>query len=600
MLSGLSIANIPTAASLSNSATQQLQPNTNENNTGSNSANVSETQNNNNQAEINSSNKSTDNSNHQNTETGSEEKSFKEVINKTVGDNQSTNNSKTTTSSEIDASANSEDSSTDIETEEMIAIVSQVLATINAALANLQEDITINLDIKVLSIEELNSYATAIELIDSEVQQMMTDTIDQISDIEMTDLSALTEKSEILDDLQSLHEELSENLDEIEFLIDQSSTSISISQEAESKSAIEEDTGVQIEGFESVERFELKAVNAEIKPEREKETVEENNDEIQLKQEINLEGIKRDKPQEQQFNTNIKEEVQVQKAEQINIDSSQESGTEMQVQDQAVKVEIKEKANTNSDSFLDKIKFISNKETNTASKEQISNKANIDASTRQAVIQAADEIKASIQERAQGRIEQSQEKTIEINLEQELVDVTDNNSNTFFGRLVTDTFKQLNLSTKAEVNNYSPKEVINIVQEKVISTPVNTQQELKFQLNPKNLGNITITISRDASGVNIQMVVDTDAAVSSLKQDMSNLSSALKEKGLEIKDIDISKASSEGAYNQQQQRGDFNEAREEQKKRMTEEQPHWLQNDESKPNFESQLKGMLNLWRSKV
>jgi flagellar hook-length control protein FliK len=597
MLSGLSLVNIPTAASLSNAATQQVQPTAAED---SNSSQAAET---NNHAEANAANNANQakeaTSQAAEKNSNQETKDFKNVMDKTVSENQETKSSEPST--QVEANTNTQDTDSDeIETEEIAAVVSQVMATITTSLASVQTEIELDLDLKDLSVEELGAYQTAIELIDNEVQAMMSDTIDQISDIEMTDLGALTEKSEQLDDLQSLHEELCEGLDEIDFLTKESTVEVSAEIVSQTSTQETKDTGIKLEGFEATEEIEYKAVNADIKPEKEKEKPQEEQNQVQLKQEINLEAIKRDKPQEQQFETNIKQEVEVQKVEDINNQATEELGTEMQVQDQAVKAESKEKSTAKSDSFLDKIKFISSKQTSSTTKEQVNNKANLDANTRQAVIQAANEIKANIKERAQSRIEQYQEQSIEIDLQPEIVDVTDNNPASMFGRLVSDTFKQLNMAPRAEAQSFSPKEVLNLVHDKVIAAPTNTQQELKFQLNPRNLGNITITINKDASGVHIQMVADTDAAVSTLKQDMSNLSSALKEKGLDLKDIDISKASSEGAYNQQQQRGDFNEAREEQKKRMAEDQPHWLHEEGEKPSFENQLKGMLNLWRSKV
>ncbi len=605
MLSGLSLSNLPTAANLSNLTAQQIQPATVDNasqaannsqgnasaagdsasnasaaNTASNSSNAT---NNSNQAEANQANN----------EAQAKTADFKQVMQSTAADK--TNKDASKTSDDVQANTETAEHSDDeLDASELSAAVAEVLATITTSLNNTSDlNVELNLDFSDLPIEELPVYEAAITLVDQEVQSMMSDTIDAISSIDMTDLNALTQQAEMLDDLQSVHEELLEAGDELRYIQDSQADQSALSFIDDVEIDTQEE-GIDIQGFQAVAAVELTAVNTDIKPEQVKD--QDAGDQIKAIQDLHIEAVKQDDTQKIQVKTDSVEEASVQA---VVAEIADDQSEETKIEEKSAKVEIQTKDSSNKENFLDKIKFITLKESTSANKVQVDNKANLDARVKQVLIQAADEIKSIITERAQNRNVDIKTDDIKIHIEIQDVDISDNVQTDLLGKLATDTFKHLN-TIKPEAPVLSPKEVIHIVHDKVMAAPVNTQQVLRFQLHPKDLGNITITITKEAKGVTIQMVVDNDAALSSLKQDISSLSSSLRDKGLELKDIDISKASSEGTSSQQQQRGDFNEAREEQKKRMNEGQPFWLSEEATKSSFETQLKGMLNLWRSKV
>ncbi len=603
MLSGLSLSNLPTAANLSNLSAQQIQPASADNSSQAanssqgNASTASSSDSANNASAANTTSNSTNNSNQTdssqaNNDAQAKSADFKQVMQSTATDKANKDSSKS--SDEVQASTDTaEHCDEELDASELSAAVAEVLASITTSLNNTSDlNVELELNLSELPVEQLPAYGAAINLVDQEVQSMMTDTIEAISSIDMTELSALTEKSEMLDDLQSLHEELLEAGDEVRYLQDTQASETTI----DFTDTVQIDTkeqGIDIQGFQAVAAVELTAVNTDIKPEQVKD--QDTDKQIQVIEDLGIAVIKQEDSQKIQVKTDSIKEANLQAAV---VEIADDQAKDTKIEDKAVKVEIQSKDNSNKESFLDKIKFVSLKENANASKVQVDNKANLDSQVKQVLIQTADEIKSMITERAQNRNLDIKTDDIKIHIEIQDVDISDNVQTDLLGKLATDTFKHLN-TIKPEAPVLSPKEVIHIVQDKVMAAPVNTQQVLRFQLHPKDLGNITITITKEAKGVSIQMVVDNDAAVSSLKQDISSLSSSLRDKGLELKDIDISKASSEGTSSQQQQRGDFNEAREEQKKRMNEGQPFWL-SEESKPNFESQLKGMLNLWRSKV
>jgi|GEM_PF-4684138 len=595
MLSGLSLANLPTAANLSNMAAQQVQPNAVASPSQDSSTAQSTNNENPNTQQPNASSQEAPAATKADTQTkatdqlktGDDNKRFKDVMEKTD----------TSSATAVDTNTQNSDKDLDAEDVDMSAAVAAVMATITETLANVASDIELDIDFSELSVAELDTYSDAMSLIDDEVQVMMGQTIDEISSVDMTDLNALMQKSEMLDDLQSLHEELLENIDEIGYQQDLRAQEL-VKTEVQAELVVDDsESTINLDGFTQVEQVEYKAVNADIKPERREEQDTDDNPELKLDAEISLEVVNPNKQQNyQEQAVEVKQELEAVKA------TTQEVTADSNVQeisaDNRAAVEVKSQEKSKGESFLDKIQFLTVKEDRSALKGQVDAKADIDTRTRQVLIQAADELKSAISDRAEAKTLEIKKDDIQVNVEIATVDLTDNSQANPFGKIVAETFKELNIA-KPEAPSFTPKQVINLVHDKVLAAPVNTQEVLKFQLNPRELGNITITITKEAKGVSIQMMVDNDAAIGTLKQDVSSLSSALKDKGLELKDIDISKTSSEGTSSQQQSRGEFNEAREEQKKRMSETQPYWL-DEANQPSFEKQLKGMLNIWRSKV
>ncbi len=565
MLSGLSINTITTANNLGNpklGATFLASPNELKPNTGASPEAQANT-------EATSEAQTTTETKPESQPAEAPQASFKEIVKKTMNEsNETAVQVKATLRVDVD----SEDT-TDLE--EMSEAISALMATITAALSTNTQDIELNLDLVDISITELEAYASAVELVDTEVQKLMNDAIEAISDIEMTELADLTQQAEQLDDLQSLHEELMELADEIEYLQDTQPESTNIVPKHDTR-MLELPQGMAVETMPTTKPLEFE-IQDTIQP---KPVLE------QIPETAKVEQAPELVQQAAAMEILVKPKLEIEQ-------SIQE--TEAHIDIQRPLLETKE--TTKPKDFLDQVKFISFTEKSPTIKEETSSKINLDSSTKQILIQVAEELKTAIAARVQTRTETSTEPEIELDLHSELVDVSESQSSDIFTKVIADANKPIvtGEASRVETQVFSPKQVLHILPEKILETPVDTQQTLSFKLNPRNLGNITITINRTTEGVTVQMLADNDAAVSSLKNDMSNLHGSLREKGLELKDLDISKASSEAAYNQQQERGDFNEAREEQKKRMAETRPHWLQ-DAPEANFEKQLKGMLNKW----
>lgn len=523
------------------------------------------------------------------TEDDKETKDFKEVMDKKVKgkDESKDSEEKTTEVKTENKTQNSETKETELSNEEIEEAVKEVLATISEALGT-NLDIDIDLDIKDLNIKDLQKLEAAIELVREEIKTLIRETIENVAKIDMSNMADLATEAELLDDLQTIDEELSEELDSIK---NQKQIKLEDSKGPKFESS---EGKIDISGLEKTEEIELKQLDVEKEVKAKKEVKVEQEQEIKLQHEINLEALQKDrqqKPQEQ-----VKQEVRI---EIEKLQDKVSSKMADQIKKEAVKVEAQtqsqdgdKRVNKDGERFLDKIRFVEVEKADKQIKTDVKAKVNLDAKTKQFLIDSAKELKQMMTEKIQSRVNNVKDVNLELNIQIEDVDITDNSKSNGLSSLVNKTFQ--NLGFDNNIQNVKGPDLANIVQDKAQSAPVNSSQTLKFQLIPKELGKVDITINKDASGMTIKVVAETDAAVKVLKTDMANLSNALKEKGVEIKDIEVSRANSEAAQNQNQ-KDDFNEAREEQRKKFVEGKPHWLEEGEEE-SFDSQLEGIMKTW----
>lgn len=525
------------------------------------------------------------------TEDDKETEDFKEVMDKKVKgkDDSKDSEEKTTEVKTENKTQNSETKETELSNEEIEEAVKEVLATISEALGT-NLDIDIDLDIKDLNIKDLQKLEAAIELVREEIKTLIRETIENVAKIDMSNMADLATKAELLDDLQTIDEELSEELDSIK---NQKQIKLEDSKGPKFESS---EGKIDISGLEKTEEIELKQLDVEKEVKAKKEVKVEQDQEIKLQHEINLEALQKDrqqKPQEQ-----VKQEVRI---EIEKLQDKVSSKMADQIKKEAVKVEAQtqsqdgdKRVNKDGERFLDKIRFVEVEKADKQIKTDVKAKVNLDAKTKQFLIDSAKELKQMMTEKIQSRVNNVKDVNLELNIQIEDVDITDNSKSNGLSSLVNKTFQ--NLGFDNNIQNVKGADLVNIIKDKAQSAPVNSSQTLKFQLIPKELGKVDITINKDASGMTIKVVAETDAAVKVLKTDMANLSNALKEKGVEIKDIEVSRANSEATQNQNQ-KDDFNEAREEQRKKFVEGKPHWLEEgEEEAQSFDSQLEGIMKTW----
>jgi flagellar hook-length control protein FliK len=185
-----------------------------------------------------------------------------------------------------------------------------------------------------------------------------------------------------------------------------------------------------------------------------------------------------------------------------------------------------------------------------------------------------------------GNIERAIDKTKDL-------DVEINSGTSAIGKNLTD----LNHISK-EKSSVKPHELRQLLSQEITpSLSDNTSRQLKIQLNPEHLGAVEINITKENNQIEIKMLVHTDTALQSLKQELHELSNALKDRGLEIKDIRLAKSedsSMDYGQGSQQNNSQYNQARDEQKERYANTAPTWLKDKSpGQKTFSDALVGVL-------
>jgi flagellar hook-length control protein FliK len=147
-----------------------------------------------------------------------------------------------------------------------------------------------------------------------------------------------------------------------------------------------------------------------------------------------------------------------------------------------------------------------------------------------------------------------------------------------------------------KLESISLRELNQILEAQALKQENNSSQELKFKLNPERLGTVEITISKQNNELEISMKVHSEAALQSIRKDLTELSQILKDRGIEIKDLSVSKENQTEMSDQRSQ-SQQNEAKEEQKKKYFNTTPHWLGESISSEDisFRSTLEGILEV-----
>lgn len=151
------------------------------------------------------------------------------------------------------------------------------------------------------------------------------------------------------------------------------------------------------------------------------------------------------------------------------------------------------------------------------------------------------------------------------------------------------------LNTKAQLETVNIDELKELVQNRASEAKQHAKQEIKLQLHPQDLGQVKLEITRENNEITISLMVENDLALKSLKQEIAELNNSLKFKGLEIKEIEVSKSSDQMLSGDQQGSSNYNEAKEEQRNKYSDTLPNWVKADQSseKTSFGSYFEGIL-------
>ena len=158
------------------------------------------------------------------------------------------------------------------------------------------------------------------------------------------------------------------------------------------------------------------------------------------------------------------------------------------------------------------------------------------------------------------------------------------------------------MNTRAQVIKQSvPMEKLaNFVTEKAIQTPQGVKQDIKLLLNPENLGEVELSISRQGNKIDIKLVFANERSMNQVEHKMNELSILLKSRGFEAK-IEIGHTNADNTNNTSDQHNansgnqSFNQAKEEQKNKYLD-RPSWLDEAISTEglSFDEQLQGIIN------
>lgn len=158
------------------------------------------------------------------------------------------------------------------------------------------------------------------------------------------------------------------------------------------------------------------------------------------------------------------------------------------------------------------------------------------------------------------------------------------------------------MSTRSEVigKPVQMERLPNFIAEKATQVPSGVKQELTIFLNPENMGEIELSISKEGNKLDIKLMFSNEEAMKRVEQKLTELRVLLKSRGFESK-IELNQTNTDSSANTQNQQNTnngqsaFNQAREEQKERFLD-RPNWLDEDISsdEPSFEDTYEGIMN------
>lgn len=156
----------------------------------------------------------------------------------------------------------------------------------------------------------------------------------------------------------------------------------------------------------------------------------------------------------------------------------------------------------------------------------------------------------------------------------------------------------IQFTTKVETVNIN--ELSSYLETQITEAPHNSQQEIKLQLNPENYGKVDLTIVKNENNeISVKLVFHNRESLELIKQDLKDsileLREVLKSKNLDLSKFEVGESSSSNtAYSGDSRSNSFNEAREEQHKRLYDTLPEWVKDIESikQASFGSILEGI--------
>lgn len=277
-------------------------------------------------------------------------------------------------------------------------------------------------------------------------------------------------------------------------------------------------------------------------------------------------------------------------AKSINI-KNPENSKEIKEQLQTINKKIIEAIRSIKDRVIEfeKFEYQSNQTNNTAQISKVLKQVEIDSQITKVIIQI-DRVETQVKsteetlaEIAKAELLKAQEKTVAIE--------QNNNSAS-----ETDSSAIESPEASSQDNSLDIQESINKINKEASSVTRNESKELNIKLKPRELGELNIKISKDSNNqVTIKMQVQNENAINALKAEFANLSQNLRGKGIDIKDIEISKSENSAEAENSQRGSENNEARDEQKRKLTDMLPEWLRRKSSeKPSFKNDSNGIFN------
>jgi flagellar hook-length control protein FliK len=142
-------------------------------------------------------------------------------------------------------------------------------------------------------------------------------------------------------------------------------------------------------------------------------------------------------------------------------------------------------------------------------------------------------------------------------------------------------------------NPVSLNELSNVLAREVTKINPKDTQELTMSLTPGDMGQIELTITKDANNkLEIKMVFSQENALNTVEHKLTELRTILKSRGFEAQ-IELSKSESASTDNFNRPRQDsYNEAKEEQKEKILHSMPEWLRPDDS-DSFQNTLQQII-------
>jgi flagellar hook-length control protein FliK len=160
--------------------------------------------------------------------------------------------------------------------------------------------------------------------------------------------------------------------------------------------------------------------------------------------------------------------------------------------------------------------------------------------------------------------------------------------------------KATNVRSQVIKQSIPMERLTNFVAEKATQTPQGVKQDIKLLLNPENLGEVELSISKNGNKLDIKLVFANEKSLNQVEHKMNELNILLKSRGFEAK-IELSHTNTNNSNNTSDQQNanssnqNFNQAKEEQKNKYLD-RPSWLDEKISIEtlSFDEQLQGIIN------